>query len=286
MRPALATSRDCARANFTHVALICDDTAIQPLLPQLIIVGERVARARDMPTLRASLPANAYLMRLKRGWTNCMVHQMVLALLRDALAHIRDEYEVILSMDACKVHLSGDCVAALVESNVHLVIIPAKTTWLLQPLDTHVFALYKRFLRNATADERPRLTDMHELTRFMLAKCGEAIRLVLQAHPWRRSFEENGFSTRQQSLRAFVRDTLGDPLVQSGSERPTLEEVQQLWPRDLKLSRDTYTHLFHGFHTPIAESDGPAPAASASATGTPRRRLKRKTSIDLEEAQH
>ena len=104
VRPALATSRDCARANFTHVAMICDDAAIQPLLPQLIIVGERVARARDMPTLRASLPANAYLMRLKRGWTNCVVHQMVLALLRDALAHIRDEYEVILSMDACKVH--------------------------------------------------------------------------------------------------------------------------------------------------------------------------------------
>ena len=104
VRPALATSRDCARANFTHVALICDDAATQPLLPQLIIVGERVARARDMPTLRASFQANAYLMRLKRGWTNCVVHQMVVALLRDALAHIRDEYEVILSMDACKVH--------------------------------------------------------------------------------------------------------------------------------------------------------------------------------------
>ena len=102
----LATSRECARANNTHVAIICDDAAMQPLLTQRIIVGERVARARDMPALREALPANTYLVRLKRGWTNSAVHRMVLALLQDALADRRDEYEVILSMDACKVHLT------------------------------------------------------------------------------------------------------------------------------------------------------------------------------------
>ena len=104
----VATSRECARANFTHVAMICDDAVIQPLLPQLIIVGERVARARDMPALREALPSNTYLVRLKRGWTNSAVHRMVLALLQDALADRRDEYDVILSMDACTVHLAGE----------------------------------------------------------------------------------------------------------------------------------------------------------------------------------
>ena len=138
LHPVLHTARACARANFTHVAMICDDSTVQPLLPQVILVGEHVARARDMIELRANLPRNTFVHRLEKGWTNTAMHRHILHLLHDAPAPLTAEYEVILSMDACKVHLSHESITELATTPIHMVIIPAKTTWLLQPLDTHV----------------------------------------------------------------------------------------------------------------------------------------------------
>ena len=39
--PSIAQKRETSRANFTHVAIICDDPSLQPLLPQILIFSKK-----------------------------------------------------------------------------------------------------------------------------------------------------------------------------------------------------------------------------------------------------
>ena len=50
-------------------------------------------------------------------------------------------------MDCCPAHLKAELFATTARLGVRVLLVPAKMTWLMQPLDTHVFQLYKRKLR-------------------------------------------------------------------------------------------------------------------------------------------
>ena len=56
-------------------------------------------------------------------------------------------WQPVLVMDACRLHLHRSLAEACLREGVWLVIVPARLTWLLQPLDTHAFQPYKHFLR-------------------------------------------------------------------------------------------------------------------------------------------
>ena len=55
----------------------------------------------------------------------------------------------ILSMDAVRVHLHDRVILECANWGIRVVVVPARMTWLLQPLDTHVFAQLKRVVRDA-----------------------------------------------------------------------------------------------------------------------------------------
>ena len=50
----------------------------------------------------------------------------------------------MLVMDAASQHLAADVVAHAARRHIMILLLPARLTWLLQPLDTHVFAPPKR----------------------------------------------------------------------------------------------------------------------------------------------
>ena len=54
----------------THVAIICDDPALQPLLPQFVIGNCAVFLQREWRALQASCPSNVVLVRQKSAWNN------------------------------------------------------------------------------------------------------------------------------------------------------------------------------------------------------------------------
>ena len=73
------------RCCMTHVGLICDRSDIQPLLPQVFIINERTAPARDMAALRAACPPNVRFVKQKSAWTNVFVTAYIVRLLGIAL---------------------------------------------------------------------------------------------------------------------------------------------------------------------------------------------------------
>ena len=55
----------------------------------------------------------------------------------------RSELQPILLLDTAKMHFSTAVLQACSRTRVWPVLVPASTTWLLQPLDTHAFAAYR-----------------------------------------------------------------------------------------------------------------------------------------------
>ena len=83
--------------------------------------------------------------------------------------------------------------AALRECDIWPVVIPARMTSLLQPLDTHVFSRFKMCLR--TRLHQLMLTGANEdLTSGLVVDALlHAIKGVLQRHEWAPAFAHNGF---------------------------------------------------------------------------------------------
>ena len=80
-KASLATKRTC----FTHVGLICDEPALQPLLPQVLIGNEETFKAGAVAGLQAACPQNVHLLRQKSAWNNVEARKQVIRLLGAAL---------------------------------------------------------------------------------------------------------------------------------------------------------------------------------------------------------
>ena len=88
--PVLVPKKSAKRGSLTHVVLICDDTAVQPLLPQFIIGNEHILRVTDLETLKPETAANIYIVRAKSSWITAELFM----LLRQTLGKILRENEV------------------------------------------------------------------------------------------------------------------------------------------------------------------------------------------------
>ena len=67
-------------------------------------------------------------------------------LLAATLAPFSATRQLILLFDAVPLHLADEVFDELRLRSIWFLVIPARVTWLLQPLDTHAFATHKRYL--------------------------------------------------------------------------------------------------------------------------------------------
>ena len=197
-------SKTARRTCMTHVAFICDQTAVQPLLPQVVIGNCATFHVREWAQLNAQRPANVILVRQQSAWNNTERLKWILRLLGAALRPLAARYQPILLMDACRVHLP-ECVAQSCASlGIWLVIVPAKLTWLLQPCDTHAFLKYKTHLRSAYQELRAQSDTGEVSIGAFLSAVYSTIRFVLQGQKWALAFDRDGFGAGQAEVAPYV----------------------------------------------------------------------------------
>ena len=88
---------------------------------------------------------------------------------------------------------------------MELIVLPAKLTWLLQPLDTHAFALLKRLLHSGLLDaraERQGLLDTDAWWRCMV----HAVDSSLMHRDWWAVFKSNGLASEPLDLWPKLRE--------------------------------------------------------------------------------
>ena len=140
-------SRAKQRTFLTHVAFICDDPLIQAALPQIVIANTRTIPGRMLAALEATCPPQFRLLTGATAWVTARVCAQIVRWLAAALAQFAADLQPVLLLDACRQHLSNGVFAACSATRIWPLVVPAKMTWLLQPLDTHAFFSYKARLR-------------------------------------------------------------------------------------------------------------------------------------------
>ena len=216
------------RSAFTLVALVCDCPRVQKGLPQILVGCEQIFPARLLAAWSQSpRQDNMYFFRQKTGWVNEATLCQIVRLLGAALRRWENEYSFVVSLDAYPAHLTAPVARAFAQQRLMMLVLPAATTCVLQPLDTHVFVHLKRFLGQRL--ERCRLASASGVTTTaeVVQAVVDGVRHVLEEKSWAHAFTENGLTAGQRGLRRglLARLELGEaPSV--GAALPGLRQLQ------------------------------------------------------------
>ena len=264
--PRQSASRRDTRMYFTLIAMICSESALQALLPQIIVVGKKTLRVKDVRAVKNSLPNNVYLLHEETGWNNERIQRDVVELVKLSLGDILNEYQVIWLSDACKCHLGTSVMEALARSDFWYGVVPAQLTGLLQPLDVATFVIVKRVLKEdfserlGNGDERPPVVCMIDA----VVRC---IQNTINAYDWSSAFAYVGCMGAQDDVGKSLKREVGWrelPAIPRG--RPRMNEVQLCMPRGLRMESAS-----HASCLPVEE------AAALPEVRRPLRRLRRKS---------
>jgi hypothetical protein len=137
----------------------------------------------------------------------------------------------VLLLDTYPAHCDQLCLQSCARKRIWVVFVPAKQTWLLNPLDTHTFGAYKQFLRK---DYR-RMLGVRPAGSVtvadMVSSIGRAVKKVLQGKRWRHAFEDNGFGTGRRCARATILDAMEwSEIPAVPAALPSLEQFELLMP--------------------------------------------------------
>ena len=103
-------SRGKLRGCFTLIAMICDDSSLQPLLPQILLGNEHIFQLRLLDALRPALASNIRVWRRPSAWANRDTMVEVVQLQARALGSTMQTRRVMLLLDACYIHMGpGFC---------------------------------------------------------------------------------------------------------------------------------------------------------------------------------
>ena len=131
------------RGTLSFVAMICDNPSIQPRLPQFILGNEHILRVQDMQDIAATLPENVFLVRRKSSWVDHIFFCSVLELLRAAVSKVEPRMQIVMLLDASPVHTHDLVLRTAKRVRIRICLLPASSTWLLQPCDTNLFRKLK-----------------------------------------------------------------------------------------------------------------------------------------------
>ena len=153
-------------------------------------------------------------------------------------------YQPVPMFDAVGIHLADEVMQELAAATIWFSVIPARLTWLLQPLDTHGFAKYKRYLKRLFQDNVTGITAANCAERMVLFVV-DAIRVVLQGNRWEASFDHNGLAGDQRNVSKYIKQNLElEVLPLCPPQRPTPDVLRLCWPRNRTIRPDVvYTAL-------------------------------------------
>ena len=194
------------RGSLTLCAFITNDPRVQPYLPQVLLprakaqqptIAERIAFAALPAPIRVWLGTN--------GWVNEEVFMQLVRELRQSVRRVRGEHvKVLLVVDAATQHISKRCLAYAARMQVHILIVPALLTWLLQMLDVYVFQKLKARIRQLQTNSRIASPSGRLEKHAWIHMVGRAVGDVLvdQDHSW--TFARLGCEAGLPNLRAEV----------------------------------------------------------------------------------
>ena len=132
-----ACTKQDKRLCVTQVLAVCDQTEVQPHLPQFTITNCRTVTAKQFKAVRAKKPRGSSLFREKSAWTNSRLTCLFMKHLRAATVAFKS-YQVIVLMDTASPHLAREVLTTAASADIWVCPVPPGTTGTCQPLDVGV----------------------------------------------------------------------------------------------------------------------------------------------------
>ena len=220
------------RARCTLLASICTDTAIQPLLPQIILCNERfLGKRTKIPKFPGTL-----IWVQKSAWASHFTITKYLRLLGSIMKAKVAPRRVLVFLDLAPPHLHSSIAPVARAENMQLLYIPGGLTPWLQPADYGCFNLLKTRLEVFYGEKKSLAAGGEVSPLEWLEVVHRTLKSVLPAVKWRRVFEKVGILCQQKLLSEATLLDFGwqaPPLVPGGP--PTHAESQLLFPRRRKF---------------------------------------------------
>ena len=205
---ARISTRD-TRSHATLMAAVCDDALLQQHLPQLLLTKDKTL-TRAEKTALSNLPLSVRWLSGSTGWMTSSLMKQVFTIYRRAIRAVRPNAEIVMVFDVASQHVTHEVFMHLNRLNLHSLLIPAGMTWLLQPLDTHVFSTLKRCLHDRQTRGRAASPLGILPTCRWIQIAGEAIKEVLVDRDWTHSLRGNGLHANVVPLRATLASCVHD----------------------------------------------------------------------------
>lgn len=214
------------RSYITYCAIIASNALISERLPQVLVASRKLMSRALEQYADIMLGARTHLWIRDSSWLNQEVFLEIMDLMLDALEPYHDFFDFILVFDASRIHLSHDIAQKLEAAAVRVVVVPAKLTWLLQPLDTHIFGNFKNNIRKKlqAATLAAPAGVLHD--RQWIECVAESINEMTPQDHFH-AFHRNGMLGNQNNVKPVESNVLSaECLTTVHREPPTLEEVK------------------------------------------------------------
>jgi hypothetical protein len=191
------------RGQSTLLGCICDDPEVQKVLPQFVLTNDKnLTRAEK--TALASLPAPLSWVVGTKGWVSATIMNSLLTMIRRAVRIKRPHAEILLYMDSATIHLAAPVLLHCSRLGLHPCFVPAGLTYLCQPLDSHVFASFKRML--AELQERARGDNLLGImpAGAWIGTVVRSVQAILVEKDWSAAFAGNGMHSSWLHLRPRI----------------------------------------------------------------------------------
>lgn len=151
--------------------------------------------------------------------------------------------QFVFLTDCCRAHIHKDIATVATLNRFHLIYVPARLTFILQPLDAYVFQAFKRRLRQEYSNARiispEGLVEDSEWLRLIF----RAITVVFGARDWSHAFRKVGAGERQACISDYIRQRIGPPEPHTPPVPPAIEDIQYLGGHTVDMP---YLELFRG----------------------------------------
>lgn len=253
--------RDAAISRTSLIASISSVASLQPHLPQIRLPRSKEGEVPSRRAIQAYAEAGAPQIAWHggHGWNTTQTTVWYIRQLSKTVRRITPGSSLVLVMDCCSVHLSADVLSAAAKLSVHIVIVPARMTWLMQPLDTCVFSDLKRAMRNYEFDAKAASLSGHLAALDRVRVQGDCIRSVLVRRDWSAVMSRAGMAKDGGPLRPSLTRLLeGENLL---PRPPSTEELAEI----LQVPGARARRLLPALLPPSRAL--PPPAAAAAAPG-------------------
>ena len=262
--PEQRASLRARRSALSYICFVCDDAEVQPLLPQIFVVNNRLVPPAVAVAFNAGRTDRVVLLRQKSSWLDGAGLAKIMGVLKASLRPVAQDRCIILSMDACPVHTTKAVTAAVARAGCHYHLLPALATRWLQPCDVAVFAPLKHRIRVLMEGQQLGRRDAELPIGALLGVLADAVAGVVSGRAWRNAFALCGLHGAWPTSQRFLAE-LG-PAPEDGLEGgglPSLAAFESIFPRGRMIPVDRLFPLVLGDPRALAVADADAPAGAS-----------------------